>query len=94
MPNPITRESLTVGLEDRYTKSKVGGAFDAKAIHTTAGDVVSTDPTNGSGVADTQFRQGGFTIKQNTTGFKDVDSNSSKELSVLLKGFSNKRYKS
>lgn len=94
MPNPITRESLTMGLEDRYKKSHVGGAFDAKSIHTTVGDVVPTDPSNGSGVADSTFRQGGFVVRQNTTGFKDVDSTTSKELSVLLKGFSNKRYKS
>lgn len=35
MPEPIVRESLSKGLEERYAKQHVGGAFDAKQLEFT-----------------------------------------------------------
>lgn len=32
MPEPIKRESLTKGLEERYATQHVGGAYDAKQL--------------------------------------------------------------
>jgi len=32
MPEPVNRESLTKGLEERYASQHVGGAYDAKQL--------------------------------------------------------------
>ena len=37
MANPTDRQSLTLNMEDRYKKSKAGGAFDAKSAGGTGG---------------------------------------------------------
>ena len=42
MPIPIERDSLTLGLEERYAKQPAGGAFNAKL----AGDVLSDGFSN------------------------------------------------
>ena len=92
MPNPISRDSLVKTLEDRYNTQSAGGAFNAKNIETTAGDIVPTD-RSAVNVQDTLYREGGFKIKETQTGFKDAQGYVSKQLSQYIKGFNNKRYK-
>lgn len=93
MPSPTQRPSLKTDLASRYSKQKVGGAFDAKNIDTNVGDSVTTDPVHGSGIQDTTFRRGGFTVKESQSGFKDIGNGvSSKQLSIYIKGFNNQRY--
>ncbi len=87
MPNPIKRDSLTTNLEKRYASQHVGGAFDAKNITTKAGTIVTTETT----LQDKTFRDGGFEVKETSSGFKDVENGNS-SLSSFLKGFSNKKY--
>jgi len=47
MANQINRESLKTSLEDRYGKSKVGGAFDAKSAGVKFTDGIANDFADG-----------------------------------------------
>lgn len=97
MPEPINRQSLTTDLESRYAKQKAGGAFDVK--ETLGGP--GTQPAAGTTI-DAVSQQGanfqspnGFEVKvkQGQTQFKEAQGTTSKELSLYIKGFSNRKYK-
>ena len=47
MPTPIQRESLTKGLEERYSSQRAGGAFDAKTAGTATVDDFGNDFADG-----------------------------------------------
>ena len=47
MANPTDRQSLTLNMEDRYKKSKAGGAFDAKSAGKTFTDGIPNDFADG-----------------------------------------------
>ena len=47
MANPTDRQSLTLNMEDRYTKSKAGGAFDAKSAGEKLTDGIPNDFADG-----------------------------------------------
>lgn len=88
----IDRESSQIGLVDRYQSQKVGGAFDAKKDVKTSG---ANEKSIGTSAADTTYTNTkGFKIKmqQGQSELKDVNGNSSKQLSRYLKGFNNKKY--
>lgn len=93
MPNPIDRPSLNKSLVDRYSEQRTGGAFDAKSIETSEGSHVPVDPTHGS--LEGKITKPGFVIKmkQGQSEFVEVaDGVNSKETSLYIKGFSNKKY--
>ena len=99
MPLPITRPSVTITIEDRYNTQKVGGAYDAKSVKTKQGDrmpVLSSDGV-GAAILESEWTKAGFEIKTPImiSTFKDVPvtGDNSKELSMLLTGFTNKKYK-
>ncbi len=101
MPNAIDRQSLIKTLEDRYRSQKVGGSFDVKKTlggpdtAPKAGDVM---PVAGN---ENLYSTDDFVVKpaMGVTSFLDAqESNTSgspksKEQSIHLKGFSNKRYR-
>ena len=84
---PINRESINTPLEQRYNKTKAGGAFDAK----TAG--ASTVPTSLQEKNFTNTEGFKSKVQIGQSEFKDVQGTSSKELSSFIKGFSNKKSK-
>ena len=97
MPNSIPRESLTTDLESRYAKQKAGGAFNAKSIVT---DNDSVAPATSPSHQGRQFTidSGGFRVKMpvGLSSFADVPdriNSTSKQLSSMVKGHSNKKYK-
>jgi len=97
MPTPVNRESLNKGLEERYKTQSSGGAFNAKDINTKP-DSITTGPN--PSVKGQQFTidKGGFRVKQpiglsNLADVPDRKNSTSKELSSLVKGFNNKKYK-
>lgn len=47
MANPTDRQSLTLNMEDRYNKSKAGGAFDAKSAGEKLTDGIPNDFADG-----------------------------------------------
>ena len=47
MANPTDRQSLTLNMEDRYNKSKAGGAFDAKSAGEKLADGIPNDFADG-----------------------------------------------
>ena len=47
MANPTDRQSLTLNMEDRYKKSKAGGAFDAKSSGEKLTDGIPNDFADG-----------------------------------------------
>lgn len=97
MPQPIERPSLTTDLQSRYSSQKAGGAFDVKKILGAPG----TEPAAGTTI-DAVSQQGanfqspnGFEVKvkQGITQMKEAQGTSSKQLSLYIKGFNNKKYK-
>lgn len=98
MPNPLNRESLSKNLEDRYMTQRAGGAFQVKDILQAPGKVPASGTTIDAANAKGQEFQSpnGFLVKPkpgNDSQFKDAQGRSSKELSIHLKGFSNRKYK-
>jgi len=101
MPNAIDRQSLVKTLEDRYRTQRVGGSFDVKKTlggpdaAPKAGDVM---PVAGN---ENLYSTDDFIVKPalGVTAILDAqEANSSsspksKEQSIHMKGFSNKRYK-
>ena len=92
MADNVKRESEKIGLADRYERDRIGGAFDAKTG-------VKTDGSNSNAIGDslsdtTYTTTKGFKIKmaQGQTEFKDVNGESSRQLSKYIKGFNNRRY--
>jgi hypothetical protein len=84
---PINRESINTPLEQRYIKNRVGGSFDAKTVGT------STVPTSLQEKNFTSTEGFKTKVQLGQSEFKDAQGTSSKQLSSLVKGFSNKKYK-
>jgi hypothetical protein len=97
MPTPVTRQSLTKTLEERYANQRAGGTFDVKK---TLGGVGQT-PVAGTTIDATSMQgnefqaPNGFEVKvlQGKTQMKDAQGMASKQLSRYLQGFSNVKYK-
>jgi hypothetical protein len=89
MPNAQERPSLTKTLEQRYADQDVGGAFDAKAITTNG----KHSPIENSTLS-ALHTVGGFKTKmlEQQTELDEAKGVSSKESSLMMKGFSNVRY--
>ncbi len=88
----IDRPSLEKNLETRYATQPVGGAYNAKDIIRQGGNVVSL----GGSTFDTNYTvTKGFKTKMATgvTELKDAAGASSKQLSLYMQGFNNKKYK-
>ena len=94
MANPTDRQSLTLNMEDRYNKSKAGGAFDAKSAGKTFTDGIPNDFADG-------FTKGGlktrlpkkdsmFLTGHNT---KKYEAGEPKKDSMFLKGHNTQKYK-
>jgi len=47
MPTPIQRESVTKGIEERYTTQNAGGAYNAKTAGTATTDVFNNEFADG-----------------------------------------------
>lgn len=99
MPTPSDRPSLKTDLLSRYSNQRVGSAFDVKRTLNNP----NSSPAVGTTI-DAESIQGanfqtpnGFEVKkskQGITQMKDANTEgSSKELSLFIKGFSNKKYK-
>lgn len=97
MPIPTERPSTTTSLEDRYNSQKCGGAYDAKSVQTKQGARMPILDASGNGPASTenQWTNPNFLVKASPqqTELKECADNTSKQLSVHMKGFSNKKYK-
>lgn len=88
----IDRPSLEKNLETRYATQPVGGAYNAKDIVTQGGNVVSL----GGSTYDTNYTvTKGFKTKMaaGVTELKDAVGGRSKQLSLYMQGFNNKKYK-
>ena len=57
MANPISRQSSTLNLEERYQKSSVGGSFNAKSAGKSFANFMTDDFADGftKGGANTSF---------------------------------------
>jgi hypothetical protein len=99
MPTPLNRESLNKSLEQRYESQKIGGAFNAKDINTKPDSItLSADGSHSSKGQQYTITEGGFRVKQplglsDLADVPDRRNSTSKELSSLVKGFNNKKYK-
>ena len=88
----IDRPSLNKNLESRYETQPVGGAYDAKNIVTQGSNTVSL----GGSTYDTNYTvTKGFKTKMATgvTELKDAAGANSKQISLYMQGFNNKKYK-
>ncbi len=88
----IDRPSLNKTLESRYETQPVGGAYDAKNIVTKGGNTVSL----GGSTYDTNYTvTKGFKTQMATgvTELKDAAGVKSKQISLYMQGFNNKKYK-
>ena len=97
MPTPVNRESLNKGLEERYKTQSSGGAFNAKDINTKP-DSITTGPNPSAKGQQFTIDKGGFRVKQpiglsDLADVPDRKNSTAKELSALVKGFNNKKYK-
>lgn len=97
MPTPVNRESLNKSLEERYKTQSAGGAFNAKDINTVP-DSITTGPNPSIFGQKYTIDKGGFRVKQplglsDLSDVPDRKNSTSKELSSLVKGFNNKKYK-
>jgi len=97
MPTPNPRPSLTTDLQTRYGNQRAGGAFDVKKTLGGPG----TQPAAGTTIDATSIQgsnfqsPNGFEVKakQGDTQLKEAQGTTSKELSLYIRGFSNKKYK-
>ncbi len=101
MPQPSDRPSLTKDLASRYASQRAGGAFDVKERLKSPGSVPQAGdrmPINGN---ERLYSTDDFAVKQmiGMTEFLDAqDANTSssphsKEMSLYIRGFSNRKYK-
>lgn len=101
MPTPSTRPSLTTDLEARYRNQRVGSAFDVKKTLKGPGDAPQVGdrmPIDGN---EHLVSVDDFRVKsplQVTDVLDAIESNStsspkSQELSLYIKGFTNRKYK-
>jgi hypothetical protein len=91
MPEPSKRPSMDTDLESRYNNQRIGSAFDIKRmLSRKSGQIVDAESLNGA----TFQNPNGFEVGGSVDGtqFKDAQGLFSKELSIYMKGFSNKRY--
>jgi len=84
--NTIDRQSLNTSLEQRYSTSKVGGAYDAKKAGTSTEDSVQAAIYDNTGK---------FVVKQaqGQSNFKGTTSNSYKEISKYSSNLDTKKYR-
>ena len=101
MPNPADRPSLTKDLATRYSTQRAGGAFEVKQRLKPPGASPQTGermPINGN---ERLYSADDFAVKQaiGVTEFLDAQeanntsSPKSKEISLYIRGFTNKKYK-
>ena len=94
MANPTDRQSLTLNMEDRYNKSKAGGAFDAKSAGEILHDGIPNDFADGftKGGANTRLpkKDSMFLKGHNTQKYK---GGLPKTDSMFLKGHNTQKYK-
>jgi hypothetical protein len=96
MPAPVNRESLTKTLEGRYTTQHAGGAFDVKqtlggpGTHPARGVVIDATSLQGSNFQNPNGFEVG--VLETVTQLKEAQGTTSKELSLYIRGFSNRRY--
>lgn len=99
MPTPNVRTSLSTDLASRYLTQRAGSAFDIKQTLGCPGSVpkkqsVIEGDTASQGGANFQSPNGFETdILQGQTQLKDAQGNTSKELSMYIKGINTKKYK-
>lgn len=97
MPTPNPRPSLTTDLATRYQNQRAGGAFDVKKTLGAPG----TEPASGTTIDAVSMQGASFQspngfevkVKQGDTQMKDAQGTTSKQLSLYMQGFSNKKYK-
>ena len=99
MPTPSDRPSLTKTLEQRYATQHAGGAFNVKErLGGPGAPPIARMPVDGNEVL---YSVDDFKVKamQGVTELLDaIEANStsaprSKELSLYIRGFSNRRYR-
>lgn len=98
MPIPVERESTTHTLEERYASQRCGGAYDAKSVQTAQGSRMPILDSAGvsSAITETQWTNPNFLVKvspQQTELKECLDGEKSKQLSILMQGFTNRKYK-
>jgi hypothetical protein len=97
MPIPTNRPSLTTDLQTRYTNQRAGGAFDVKQVLGGPGSTPAPGTTiDATSMQGAEFQSpNGFEVKvrQGETQMKDAQGTTSRELSLYIRGFSNRRYK-
>lgn len=97
MPIPTERPSLSKDLATRYASQREGGAFDVKDRLGAPGSrpVVGTAVDNTSMNGQTFQSPNGFVVGANSgqTQMKDAQGTVSKQLSMYIRGFSNRKYK-
>jgi hypothetical protein len=100
MPIPVERQSLTKTLEQRYAAQHAGGSFEVKTLLKKPGQAPMTGdrmPIDGN---EYRYTVNDFAVKQPimVTEFLDAqdankgDAAQSKELSLYIKGFNNRKY--
>lgn len=96
MPTPTSRPSLTINLEDRYSTTSVGGAFNVQKTLGSPGTVPSAQKViegdTNSMNANTFQSPAGFETNMRQSQFLEVQSNGTTGLSRLIKGFNNTPY--
>jgi hypothetical protein len=95
MPTPNPRPSLTTDLASRYQNQKAGGAFDVKKTLSST-NLQPGKTIDATSIQGQKFQSpDGFEVKDGTNGtqFIDAQGDKSKELSLYIKGFNNKKYK-
>ena len=99
MPTPTERQSLNKDLETRYKSQKAGGAFDVKkrlgAPGTPVGPTMPIDGNENVYTVDdfkTKMMQGVTELKEALEA-NTSSSPRSKQMSLYIKGFNNRKYK-
>ena len=101
MPQPSNRPSLTTDLASRYAKQHAGGAFEVKQRLKPPGNSPQTGdrmPIDGN---ERLYSEDDFAVKQvggitELLDAKEANTTSSprsKELSLYIRGFNNRKYK-
>ncbi len=97
MPLPLNRPSLITTLDQRYATQRSGGAFSVKQVLGAPGTVPAPGTTIDAASMNGQKFQSpnGFEVKMmpGITQMLDAQSNTSKQLSMYIKGFDNTKYR-
>lgn len=101
MPTPSSRPSLNTDLESRYRTQRVGSAYDIKKLLKSPGDSPHPGermPIDGNehlvSVDDFAVKaKVGVTELLDALEANSTSSPSSKELSLFMRGFTNRKYK-